>query len=197
MDGQQGWLRLTLQQGGRPFVRVTSNSMAPLLKKGDFAQIAAVDVTDLHDDDIVVFAHQESLISHRLWRRVGAANETLLTRGDRLDHFDPPHSTKDVLGRVIARRRDGRILNIQHGIGRQARKMTGHLARFELRLAPAQPHRVQQSEKLGQGDQGVAARQIGQWAHFLLGQTVYRCAQITVALAELAAQLTVGNRDAR
>lgn len=59
--------------------------------------------------DIILFHQAGSLVVHRFLARVKSRHHgpCLRTRGDSLQALDPPLQDKDLLGRVIAYRRDG------------------------------------------------------------------------------------------
>jgi len=93
--------------------------MSPLIKQGDDVQISHQDVDQLIIGDIIVIADETGLLTHRLWK-ILSINGTrhVLLRGDRLDAYDPPYQVDQVIGRVIARRRNNYVLDLTGGIGR-------------------------------------------------------------------------------
>jgi signal peptidase I len=123
-------LRESLRLGGRPQLTVTSNSMAPLLRQGDRILLEAADVATLRPGDVVVYAGSDSLISHRYWCNVRQSGTVMfLTKGDRQRGYDTPWRPEQLVGRVVARNRDGRQLLLTHGPGR---RLNGHLARLAI-----------------------------------------------------------------
>lgn len=91
-------------QGDPLRLRVNGRSMAPLLRPGDWVIVAAGRPEDLARGDLVVIRSGDSLITHRLLRvRPGR----LLTKGDNTWRADPPVEPGAVLGRVMAREREG------------------------------------------------------------------------------------------
>ena len=114
-----GLLRHSLKAGKQPYVTVASNSMLPLLRRGDQIQLTDVPPEELQPGDIIVLGAPVELIVHRFWglhRRDGAPG--LLTKGDHLIHFDPSVPAAALIGRVIRRQREDRQLNLTDGIGR-------------------------------------------------------------------------------
>jgi signal peptidase I len=126
-------LRESLKQGGRPLLAVTSNSMAPLFRKGDRIALEAVEPAALQPGDVVVFASDGSLISHRYWRSTGQRETiTLFTKGDRQRSYDSPWPAEQLVGRVAARHRDGRQLLFTEGAGRRLNRQLARLAAVEM-----------------------------------------------------------------
>jgi len=112
-------VRRSLDEGQQPFFQVTSNSMSPLIRTGDDVQIAHQEVDQLTIGDILVIVDESGLLTHRLWQIISiSGNRHVLLRGDRLNTYDPPYLVDQVIGRVIARRRDNHVLDLTAGLGR-------------------------------------------------------------------------------
>lgn len=110
----------SLESGSRPFLTVTSNSMAPLIRQGDQIQVTFTDLQALKVGDIIVVHDSEGYLAHRYWSSSSTdGTDYLLLRGDRLKQFDPPHLASNLIGRVNARRRNGHTLELGQGIGRR------------------------------------------------------------------------------
>lgn len=128
-------LRYSLQQGQQPFVTITSDSMAPLLRRGDQVQIEAAPWQALQPGDVVLVQAAVDLLTHRYW---GSAPQEqivwLLLRGDRPLDFDGLLPASHLIGRVIGRRRQHHLLDLQQGAGRWLNRHLAHLSRFEIRL---------------------------------------------------------------
>ncbi len=137
MDASQvaDLLRYSLQQGQQPFVTITSDSMAPLLRCGDQVQVEAVTWQALQPGDVVLVQAAVDLLTHRYWGSVPQEQTVwLLLRGDRPLDFDALLPASDLIGRVKCRRRQHRLLDLQQGAGRWLNRHLAHLSRWEIRL---------------------------------------------------------------
>lgn len=115
-------LRQGLAQGQTPFLTISSDSMAPLLKSGDQVGLETAEISHLHPGDIITLVTEADLLTHRFW---GLTEGQLRTRGDRSLLYDPLWSPDCLLGRVIVRRRNGRSLPLDSGRGKRLHR---HLA---------------------------------------------------------------------
>lgn len=136
-------LRRALAQGQQPWLTVSSNSMLPLLAKGDAIQVASCSAENLHPGDIVVVESGQALLAHRFQGRIRQQGRAyLLTRGDRPLATDPLWPDTALLGRVTARRRGRRVLAFDQGGGRRLNAHLAALADWEAAiLGPAQRRR--------------------------------------------------------
>lgn len=133
-------LREAMNQGKHPFLTVVSNSMSPLIRRGDQIQLAPATAEQLQPGDIIVYFGPANLITHRYWGFLLDQGQTqLITRGDRPQHFDKPFSPTSLVGQVIGRRRKRRFLNLAKGFGRWLNSHLARLARLEIRLFAASP----------------------------------------------------------
>ncbi|MCA9990591.1 MAG: S26 family signal peptidase, partial [Anaerolineales bacterium] len=60
-------LQESLQRGQTPFVTITSNSMAPLLRRGDQIGLEALPAGQLRPGDIILLRAPGELVCHRYW----------------------------------------------------------------------------------------------------------------------------------
>lgn len=127
-------LRQSLAQGQHPLLTITSNSMLPLLRRGDQVRLEAVTLAQLQPGDIITTVQPTYLLTHRFW---GGNTDTgslrLYTRGDRSWQFDPPADSANLLGRVQGRCRGVRCLSLQTGRGQQLNRQLTRLAAWEWR----------------------------------------------------------------
>lgn len=114
-----------------PFLEVSSNSMAPLLRRGDAVGLALAGRQQLHQGDLVTFCEDGQLTTHRFW---GEAAQQMISRGDRSSAFDRPWAPDALLGRVVVRRRADRSLALDRGRGARLSWRLYTLARWERRL---------------------------------------------------------------
>ena len=125
----------SLQQGARPFLTVTSNSMSPLIRQGDEIQVVLVSHDELDAGDIIVVGDADGFLAHRYWSTYsGDGVSYLVLRGDRITNFDPPYPTSQLIGRVNARRRNKRTLDLSHGIGRRLNLILKNVAALAVPL---------------------------------------------------------------
>lgn len=128
-------LRESLAGGQTPFLTIKSDSMAPLLVKGDRIRVKGIERRELRPGDIVVKAGDVELLTHRYWRTIAVDSRPfLVTRGDRPLTFDQPWPAERLLGRVDRRRRGRRFLDLDNGLGGWLNRHLAQLARLEMRL---------------------------------------------------------------
>ncbi len=121
-------LRQALRQGQTAVLVISSNSMAPLLWRGDEVLLTAVATPQ--PGDILTYFDGRALMTHRYYRQAGA--EWLL-RGDRVIHPDPPIQPAQVVGKVVGRKRNGRLLRLDAGKGAKLNNLLAQLAHWEAR----------------------------------------------------------------
>jgi hypothetical protein len=125
-------LRQSMANGQMPFLTISSNSMAPLLKTGDQVGLEAVEPGQLRAGDIITLVQGGHLLTHRFWGL--DAEGRLHTRGDRPLALDAPGNPDQLLGRIVVRRRQNRELLLHTGAGRQLNRHLVWLVRVESRL---------------------------------------------------------------
>ena len=94
------------------WVNIKGNSMAPLLKEGTSILVKKT-CSPLYAD-ILVYKYKDDIISHRLIRRrKGTGGNTLYqTKADNGYCLDESVGLEDILGKVIAIKRDKQIVKI-------------------------------------------------------------------------------------
>jgi signal peptidase I len=93
--------------------KVISNSMFPLIKKGDWVFVKPTPAEKLNPGDILIFQNQRRFVVHRIVKKT---NNHLITKGDWTKTLDSPISTENVIGKVIAIRRGKIKMPITHPI---------------------------------------------------------------------------------
>lgn len=103
---------------GEVRLRVYGTSMAPSILPGDIVSIAQANLENVAPGEVVSFLQGGRLFVHRVVRRDAPAKDRvadasrLITRGDRLQHEDPPVSDTELLGRVVDVERGGRKIKL-------------------------------------------------------------------------------------
>jgi signal peptidase I len=125
-------LRQSMAVGQTPFLTISSDSMAPLLKTGDLVGLSPVEMNQLIIGDIITLVQDEHLLTHRFWGIDDQGRP--FTRGDRPFTPDKPGEADQLLGRVIVRRRHDRELSLQMGAGHRLNRHLAWLVRVESYL---------------------------------------------------------------
>jgi len=97
-------------------IRVTGRSMWPLVRAGDLIFAKSVSFDQVKRGQIAVFEREGRIIAHRVLsriREVGAACESLVTKGDLLDDRDSPVNPVEFLGIVIRIHRGQRHIDLE------------------------------------------------------------------------------------
>ncbi len=82
-----------------PIASVTSNSMWPVLEKGDIVFIQGLDRQDnIKTGDVVVYENKKGFTIHRV---VSVGKETFITKGDANNIQDEPVSYEKVIGKAV------------------------------------------------------------------------------------------------
>ncbi|MBE2197015.1 MAG: hypothetical protein IAE79_00295 [Anaerolinea sp.] len=125
-------LQESLRHNQRPTLTISSDSMLPLLRRGDQVTLEPVAPAQLQPGDIITCLHNAHLLTHRYWdTAVSATQPHLHTRGDRSLQADAPTPTTDLIGRVTQRTRGKRTLSLQTGAGLWLNRALANLARRE------------------------------------------------------------------
>ena len=96
---QAGWLR----------IKVTSGSMTPVMRLGDWVQVESVR-QPLRVGDIVMVDCGGKAVIHRL---IFIAPRYLILQGDAVFRFDPPVAPWQVIGIVTSRERNGHKVDVK------------------------------------------------------------------------------------
>ncbi len=84
-------------------LRVFGTSMVPSILPGDLISVQRADSAEISTGEIVLYERKGRIFAHRVVNFTASpALSFLITRGDRLQHNDPPVSPDELLGRVIS-----------------------------------------------------------------------------------------------
>jgi hypothetical protein len=123
-----------LPLGSEMTLTVTGGSMRPLLRRGDQITLSILPADRIKVGDVVTVGTPSGFLTHRFLGYVPGSDELLLV-GDRRAHLDPPFPCEDLVGVVISRQRNGRILDLTSGNGKL---LNGRLA-WLIRLRHSYP----------------------------------------------------------
>ena len=192
-------LQESMQQGKQPFVNVISDSMAPLIRQGDQVRIAPVKIEELEPGDIVVVSSESYLITHRYWGLFNQLGEAkLITKGDRPGNFDRPAPASQLVGRVVARRRNDRLLRLMNGPGQWLNRQLTRLAALDIRLFTEPIGDPAQYEKRSLKDSGALSNnRLNSNRYLVLRRIIYRYAWILTGAVGLSSQINFGVEDVK
>jgi signal peptidase I len=110
------------EPSGKPLrMKVTSGSMSPLLRPGDFVHMQFASPESMRCGDVVVFILDQHLVTHRL---ISVGRPSFCTKGDALHSADAPIDRSQLLGRVVAFERNDKTIQLSglfwHGFNRIA-----------------------------------------------------------------------------
>lgn len=96
-------------------ITVISNSMSPILKKGDILSIVKIEQKDLKIGDIIFFVYFKKFVVHRLLNKAWAYNRKVFLRckGDGSRVFDRLICSEKLIGLVVARERKGKQISFR------------------------------------------------------------------------------------
>jgi signal peptidase I len=110
-------------------LRVLGTSMAPSVLHGDVVFVQRTELEKISVGEIVLFAREGRFFVHRVVSPSSAAvAPSLVTRGDRLSHDDPPVTSSEFLGRVTLIERGDRHLKPESYANR-SRSLLRHVLR--------------------------------------------------------------------
>lgn len=95
---------------------VTGASMLPAIWPGDALTIERKELAELRAGEIVLAEREAKLIAHR----VKSVGDRLITQGDSMPQCDPPFTTFEILGQVVAILRNGRDISLEQTFWQRA-----------------------------------------------------------------------------
>ncbi len=116
-----------LRQGLALWFTVVSGSMRPLLAVGNEIYIEPVQAHKLRLGDIAAFETPQGIVVHRIVQRRKSQTTIRLLQMADIDLYPNWIEAHDVIGRVIAIRRDTTYIDLRHPFARQMGTITAHL----------------------------------------------------------------------
>jgi signal peptidase I len=99
-----------LERFGHIHMRVLGTSMVPALRAFDIVLVNPCAIDEASPGDIILFAVGVRVFAHRVLRIDSDAHSpVIITKGDALRHADQPVRSSQLLGRVVATTRGGRV----------------------------------------------------------------------------------------
>lgn len=178
-------LKEGINNGQTPSLTVSSNSMSPLLRKGDRIGLQKIELDELNPGQIITFAYPEQpedFITHRFAGTAQSGEKTkIITWADRTLMFDLPIEKNDIIGRVTWRLRKGRKIFMEHGRGawistrlyKLAKSELNYLTKLDLENTPLSQKALRDAEELRrEGKTKTIVRVLRRfnnwWANFLV-----------------------------
>jgi signal peptidase I len=119
-------IREELGNGKKITLRVSGDSMHPLIRQGDSIRIERCALEILGIGDIITFKRDGAYYTHRLLRIVTRGSATrVMTKGDNEVNADPPVSPDQILGRVAVIRKKNRTLYLETPFWRFINRFSG------------------------------------------------------------------------
>jgi signal peptidase I len=126
-------IREEMAKGTTFCFRIISESMAPLIEAGDQVVVERASADRLRRGDIVLYTVDGTLHTHRLLTRRRHRNATLLvTKGDASLDPDQPWGEEQLLGKVVAVRREDRTIDLEGRKWRAVNRLLGILAALQV-----------------------------------------------------------------
>ena len=95
------------------FFRVTTRSMEPFIRIGDYVVANKVNPETLLPGDIIIFEKGENFCTHRFIQRIESNNTiNYITKGDKLIGFDFPFPGNKIFGKVVAIERNKKRVDL-------------------------------------------------------------------------------------
>ncbi len=132
------------QSIGQLRLQVISDSMRPILRRGDIVLVESIEPAAAHVGDVVVVQCGAELITHRL---IDKAGEGWVLRGDNAIFADAPISSIRCLGRVIAVERGANPIDLMRPPWLALNRRLGQTSRIQWNIT----HRLRLSASSSRG----------------------------------------------
>jgi signal peptidase I len=122
-----------LRDGKGVALRVSGNSMYPLIRQGDSIRLEKCTAGTLAIGDIITFKKDGNYFTHRLvWTTKRANGIRLITKGDNEINTDSPVSPNHIVGKAVAIKRANRTLHLESPFWRFVNRLFGFLFLLEM-----------------------------------------------------------------
>ncbi len=184
-----------MHQKGQSSAIVTSNSMAPLLRRDDLIILVKTQPNKLKAGDLVVLHTEQELIVHRYWDSRHLDDKPyLITKGDRLAVFDPLMPASYLVGRVIKRVRKNRVTSFNKSPGQLVNKVLSFMLLFETKLVgPPLPSEGNNQAYLL--DPAIMSNEFESFQRRSIHRLLYVAARALVGCLELFGKKTEADHD--
>ena len=112
-------------------LKIISRSMSPILLPGDLVVVRPTLSDVIHRGDILVTRRGEDYLAHRL---VSITSNGWITKGDRNSKADAVACFQDIIGKVFAYERDGRLVPLDKKYQQYMARLYGWLSWEEINL---------------------------------------------------------------
>jgi hypothetical protein len=179
-------LRQSMDEGRAPYLNVISDSMSPLIVSGDQVQISSTNRDALKVGDVVVMQGNNELLTHRFWGLIDLdAQVQIITKGDRPQHFDHPHDAGTLVGLVIARKRNRRLMDLTKGVGYWLNRWLTTLAKVDYHLFSASLTSVSNSDGATITHSGIfASTSRKNFNHRIIRRSIYGVAKLLTVIVQ-------------
>jgi len=118
--------------------RARGGSMSPFIRNGEIIEIRPIESRKIKSGDIIFYrANPNKLITHRVIKRILENGKIVfITKGDRSPTFDERVYSGDVLGKVVAVEKNGRIIRFDKGLMRLLNIFWAKISPFNLWIYP-------------------------------------------------------------
>lgn len=115
-------------------LRIYGSSMWPQVRSGERVVLEVPHLREPQRGEVVLVRQPEGFLLHRiisLWHQEG--ERFYLTRGDNSPGADNPVALTEVIGRMVALERGGRLINVDRGLRRILGTCLGYLSYIQLK----------------------------------------------------------------
>jgi signal peptidase I len=112
--------------------------MSPFIRNGETVEIAPIESGKIRSGDIIFYrTNLKRLVAHRVIKRmIDGGRIFFITKGDRSPVFDEYVYSDDVLGKVVAVEKKGRIIRFDRGVMRLLNIIWARISPFNLWAYP-------------------------------------------------------------
>lgn len=108
-----------IYRNGSTWARISGKSMLPILFNRAIIKIILCPFKEIGIGDLVVFKAQDSVICHRLFKKINSGGGLFLkTKGDTASVFDPLVTESEIIGKVITFKKGWLHLNLNNPLSR-------------------------------------------------------------------------------